>query len=170
MGTRFAPTFVSPPAGVPPFLLTKSQGRGRDSVFEDALQAALAAERADGAQPHVRGRIAYLLCGLGVELTRRRAERDGDLPLSRTRLAAALGTNLCRVKRTLAMLALSGVIETDGQSIRVLDWPRLASIANYDLDRLELSAEEMDGETVLIIGEKAVTNTCTVAGDPACFV
>ena len=165
----------SPASGASlPFLFARPQDDRQDWKFRASLDAALAAERADeDTRRNTRGRIAYLLCELGVQLTRRGIDRDADMPLCRAEIAGALGTSLCRVKRTLALLSLSQVIATDGARVRVLDWARLCGVAGYDPDRLDLSAEDMDGEAALIRHDEPADeqlNLLTAAGDPACFV
>ncbi len=154
-----------------PFLLARPRVDDGAWNVSSALAAASAAERTAGNnRSNTRGRVAYLLCEFGYQLARRNAERDDDLPLSRVKIAEALGVSLCRVKRSLALLSLSQVIATYGQSIRVLDWRRLCAVAGYDLSRFGLKDE--DYEAALITGEKdrRLQNSLTASGDPACFV
>jgi hypothetical protein len=143
----------------------------RDWNVSSALAAALAAERADrDSRRNTRGRVAYLLCEIGYQLARRKAERDDDLPLSRVKIAEALGVTLCRVKRTLALLSLSQVIATDGHSIRVLDWRRLSGVAGYDLSRLGLKDEDYEASLITGKEDRRPRHELTASGDPACFV
>ena len=154
-----------------PFLLARPQLSDSDWTLRSALTAAIAAERADrDSGRNTRGRVAYLLCELGYQLARRGSDRDGGLALSRIEIAQALGVSLCRVKRTLALLSLSQVIATDGQSIRVLDWRRLSGVANYDRSRLELKDEDFEAGLITGGGEQALPQNLTASGDPACFV
>lgn len=147
-----------------PFLFMRGRDEDEGCRLRAALAAAAAAERADDARRNSRGRLAYLLCELGYQIGRRGGSREQVLALPREELAEALGTSLCKVKRTLALLALTGVIEADGRRVRIVDWPRLAALARFDRRRLALEEEE----AALPADEPASAETR--AGDPACFV
>ena len=153
-----------------PFLLSRSRSGDLDWTVRTALSSAIAAERAvDTGRRNTRARLAYLLCELGFQLDCRGTGKDQELPIPRLELASALGTSLCRVKRTIALFCLSGVIAADARTIRVLDWRRLSSVAGYDPGRLGLAREEWEEESAA--GEDdAPSNLLTAAGDPACFV
>jgi hypothetical protein len=154
-----------------PFLLARPRADDGDWNVSSALAAAFAAERADrDSRRNTRGRVAYLLCEFGYQLARRNAERDGELPLPRTKIVEVLGVSLCRVKRTLALLSLSQVIATDGQSIRVLDWRRLAGVASYDRSRLGLKDEDYESSLITGKEDRRPRHDFTASGDPACFV
>lgn len=166
MATRLA----SIPASVAalPFLLSRSRSDDLEWTVRGALAAAIAAERAvDSDRRNTRARLAYLLCELGFQLGRRGVDRSQELPIPRVELANALGTSLCRVKRTLALMALSSVIKTDGRTFRVTDWRRLAGIACYDPARLGLAPED---EEELVAEREGTIQQLTASGDPACFV
>ena len=168
-----ATSFASVPASVLPlpFLLARSRSGDVEWAVLGALAAAIAAERAvDTGRRNTRARLAWLLCELGYQLGRRGIDKDQPLSIPRVEIAAALGTSLSRVKRTLALLALSQVVETDCRTLRVLDWRRLSGIADYDPARLELGPEE-DPELFLIEhGDAPAAHQLTASGDPACFV
>jgi hypothetical protein len=168
-----ATSFSSIPASVLPlpFLLARSRSGDLEWAVRGALAAAIAAERAvDTGRRNTRARLAYLLCELGYQLARRGIDKDRPLTLPRVEIAAALATSLCRVKRTLALLTLSQVVETDCRTLRVLDWRRLSGIAGYDPRRLELSPDE-DPELYLIRDtDEGQNHQLTASGDPACFV
>ncbi len=168
-----ATQYSSVPASVValPFLLARSRSGDLEWSVRGALAAAIAAERAvDTGRRNSRARLAYLLCELGYQLGRRGVDRDQELPIPRVELANALGTSLCRVKRTLALLSLSGIIETDGRTMRVLDWRRLSGVAAYDPARLELPAEEDFDALIVADASDRESNLTTASGDPACFV
>ncbi len=168
-----ATQYSSVPASVValPFLLARSRSGDLEWSVRGALAAAIAAERAvDTSRRNGRARLAYLLCELGYQLGRRGVDRDQELPIPRVELANALGTSLCRVKRTLALLSLSGIIETDGRRIRVLDWRRLSGVAAYDAARLELPPEEDFDPLIVADASDRESNLTTASGDPACFV
>lgn len=168
-----ATQYSSIPASVLPlpFLLARSRSGDLEWSVRGALAAAIAAERAvETGRRNSRARLAYLLCELGYQLRRRGVDRDQELPIPRVELANALGTSLSRVKRTLALLSLSGVIETDGRAVRVIDWRRLSSVAGYDPARLELPAEEDFDSVVVADAWDRQSSLTTASGDPACFV
>ncbi len=98
---------------------------------------------------------------------RRGDDKDAALPVPRAQLAEALGTSLCRVKRTLALLSLSGVAKVEGATLRITDWRRLAGLGCYDPARLGLAPEEAELE---IVPAREAAPRLTAAGDPACFV
>jgi CRP-like cAMP-binding protein len=154
-----------------PFLLARSQNGDLGWTVRTALSSAIAAERAvDTGRRNTRARLAYLLCELGYQLDRRGADKNQELPIPRAELASALGTSLCKVKRTLALYLLSGVLSADARTIRVLDWRRLCSVAGYYPARLGLSADDWDDGLSDGLAEEAPASRMTAAGDPACFV
>ncbi|MDP9412706.1 MAG: helix-turn-helix domain-containing protein [Pseudomonadota bacterium] len=168
-----ATQYSSVPASVValPFLLARSRSGDLEWSVRGALAAAIGAERAvDTGRRNSRARLAYLLCELGYQLGRRGVDRDQELPIPRVELANALGTSLCRVKRTLALLSLSGIIETDGRTMRVIDWRRLSGVAAYDPARLELPPEEDFDPLIVADASDRESNLTTASGDPACFV
>jgi hypothetical protein len=168
MATQFAPARVPHPAAATPFLLARPLTGDMGWNDRSALLAATAAERAHDTRRNTRGRIAYLLCEFGFQLSRHGTDKSGELPLTRTDLADALGVSLCRVKRTLALLSLSQVVECTGSGIRVLDWRRLCSVGCYQLGRLGLHQEEEDFAPAAAASEEP--QLLTRAGDQACFV
>ena len=164
MATQFAHRFT--PSAPVPFLLGRPRQETVSPSFAAALKAAAAAERARGGVRNPRQRIALFLCELGKAYG-----CCSEFPLSRTSLAGALGISLVRVKRTLALLSLSGVVSTDGSTITVLDWHKLSGAAHFDLSALNVSPD--DEETRLIVSsdkEDEPDNFLTACGEPACFV
>jgi hypothetical protein len=173
MATQFAHSLA--PSAPLPFLLGKprlekpapsiatSPSIAAGPSFAAALRTAVAAERAHGEIRNPRQRIALFLCELGKAYGCR-----SELPLSRGSLAGALGISLVRVKRTLALLSLSGVISTDGDTIRVLDWRKLSGAARFDASALGLAPE--DEEEVLLVLNTEEDHLLTACGEPACFV
>jgi hypothetical protein len=168
MATQIAS--LPPSVAALPFLFARPQVDDAGWNYRAALLAATAAERADDTRRNTRGRIAYLLCELGFQLARRRIDTDAALPLTRNDIADALGVSLCKVKRTLALLSLSQVIECDAATLRVLDWPRLCSVATYEASRLELRQEDDEFDLVSAVQDEEQPQLVTRAGDPACFV
>ena len=160
MATQFAQNLApSPPV---PFMLRTPREPKPVSSFEAALRTAVAAERLRGDIRNPRQRIANFLCELGKAYDCRRL-----LPLSRGELAGLLGISLVRVKRTLALLCLSGVIAADGDTITVLDWRKLSGAARFDAASLGLGDEEDDASCGSSDDE---AHPFTASGEPACFV
>src|SRR5205085_11964738 len=127
-----------------PFLFMRARTGDRDWDFNAALASAVSAERADSERRNTRRRLAWLLCELGWQYGRRIGDYSQEMPLSRAGLARALGVSLCRAKRILALLTLSSVVESDGESLPVLDWPRLRGMADYEGVRPRLAAPAVD--------------------------
>jgi hypothetical protein len=141
----------------------------REWDFLAAFAAAAAAEQADPERRNTLGRVSFLLCELGSQFGRRTGDYSAPFPLGRAELARAMGLGLPRIKRTLALLALSQVLTVDEEAIRIVDWRRLSAAAGYNPERLGVSlVDEDDGAAV---GDKEESQTAlTAAGDPACFV
>lgn len=171
MAASFASSSLPLSVAALPFLFARPQMEDSGWNFRTSLAAALAAEpNYQDSRRNTRGRIAYLLCELGYQMARRRLNRDGEIPITRTEIANALGISLCRVKRTLALLSLSQVVSSEGRGIRVLDWRRLCGVAGYDLSRLELRDEDYEGALIVRGEEISASRTLTASGEPACFV
>lgn len=166
MATRFASRVPVSVAALP-FLLARPQADDSGWNVRSALLAATAAERANETRRNTRGRIAYLLCEFGFQLSRRGVDQTCEMPLTRSDIADALGVSLCRVKRTLALLSLSQVVECTASGVRVLDWNRLCSVGCYQPRRLELRQDDEEFASPPIDVEPQLL---TRAGDQACFV
>jgi hypothetical protein len=162
MATQFARGFK--PSAPVPFLLGQSRQETIRPSFAAAVTAAAAAERAHGGAGNPRQRIALFLCELGKAVGCR-----SEFPLSRASLASTLGISLVRVKRTLALLSLSGVISTDGSTITVLDWRKLSGAAHFDLSALNVSLDD-DENVPSPDGLETQDHLLTACGEPACFV
>jgi hypothetical protein len=165
---------LPPSVAVLPFLFMAPQEKDPDWDFQAALATAAAAELADTDKRNTLRRVAWLLCELGCQYRRRTGDSEGAFPLPRTELARQLGLGLSRVKRILALLTLSGVIASDAQQVRVLDWRRLSAAACYDPQRLGrgdgTETEEDDPILVRQDEEERTEPRLTASGDPACFV
>ncbi|MFN3945341.1 MAG: hypothetical protein ACK4K7_10465 [Allosphingosinicella sp.] len=159
MATRFHPSRSFPRH---PIAL---EDAARDPRFEAAFKAAVKAERAahPGACPP-RRRIAFLLCELGTRLG-----PDASFRVDRARLADALGIGLGKVKRVLALFALSRDIAPDLHRIRVIDWRRLCSAAGYEGTGLAPSEEEDEIVAIPRREEEAEPQLTTMSGEPAFF-
>lgn len=171
MASRLADAAAAPEAAVP-FMLSSPPV---DPVIKAATAAAAIAESAShDARRNTRCRVSYFLCEAANQLNQRGLfDFTGPLPLSRYEISDHLDISLCKVKRVLALLSLSGVLATDGRAIQVLDWQRLCAVAQVDPARLSFSlpAEEEDGLILSpnIIADEQVSPV-TASGEPACFV
>jgi CRP-like cAMP-binding protein len=88
-----------------------------------------------------RSRIAHLLCELGI---RRVSAGIGhpdrfELPMTQEHIADATGMTIVHVNRTLRALTEEGAIVRNAREVRVRDWSRLRSIADFDPAYLHLS-------------------------------
>jgi CRP-like cAMP-binding protein len=87
-----------------------------------------------------RVRLAHFLCEIGLRME---ASGEGDrddflLELTQTQIGEALGLTPVHVNRTLRALKETGVIEVEGRIFRIPDWPRLAAIAEFEPDYLQI--------------------------------
>lgn len=166
MATRIEfPALPASVAGLP-FLFMRDRSSHRDWEFNAALGAAIAAESAYGESRNSRHRIAYLLAELGSQYARRTGDRNLPVPLSRSELARALVVSLSKVKRILALLSLSGVIDSAGDEVRILDWRRLCALGGYDRARLGFDAADEDE---FAMRDEVPAQLVTGAGDQAFF-
>jgi hypothetical protein len=165
MATRVEMPSLSPSLAILPFLFMSSRNDDRDWQLNTALQAARAAEEALDEPRNCRKRVAWLLCETGAQYARWTGECSDHVPLSRQEIAAALGVSVCRVKRVMALLSLSGVVASEPRGLSILDWRRLCAIAGYDPGRLGFEVSE---ELTAAPDEEAPM-LVTAAGDPAYF-
>lgn len=93
-----------------------------------------------------RTRTAHLLCELAIRLeVAGLGNASGyELPLTQDQMADALALTNVHISRMLKLLSETGLIERNRRSIRILDFPQLARIGDFDrrylhLDRAVLS-------------------------------
>ena len=110
-------------------------------------------------------RVASLLCEFAPGTPGTQADPD-LVPLPRERIAEALGINLCKVKRTLALLSLSQVIACERGGVRVLDWRRLAAAAGHEITP---SSDVEHDELMVTIHDAPPVQFVTASGDQAYF-
>ena len=81
-----------------------------------------------------RARLAHLICEFGIrsELAGIGSRTSFALDATQEQLADALGLTSVHVNRTLQRLRSEGVVSTRGHAVDVLDWDRLADIAEFD--------------------------------------
>lgn len=91
-----------------------------------------------------RSRIAHLLCETGIRMEEADLGTRTCFPfeITQQQLADATGMTAVHVNRTMQALRGERVIQTDGRTIHVHDWDRLADIAEFDPAYLLL-----DGQT-----------------------
>jgi len=89
------------------------------------------------------GHLAHLVCELYLRLQAAGQAGDltFDLPLTQTVLGDALGLSTVHVSRLITELRGEGVVSWSGGRIRILDWYRLAEIAEFDPTYLRLQSE-----------------------------
>jgi CRP-like cAMP-binding protein len=111
-------------------------------VYSAVDAAVLSRWAANLGRRDAKSRMAHLLCEMALRLeSSGQALRDEFLlELTQPQLADALGLTPVHVNRTLKALKELGVIETDGRIFRIPDWPRLAAIAEFDAEYLQITA------------------------------
>ena len=97
------------------------------------------------------GHLAHLVCELYLRLQavgqttgKTSGKADGmrfDLPLTQATLGDALGLSTVHVSRLVTELRGEGVINWCGGQVEILDWRRLAEIAEFDATYLRLQNE-----------------------------
>lgn len=87
-----------------------------------------------------RTRTAHMVCELAIRLHMAGlGERDHfDLPLTQEQLADALALTNVHVSRMFKALAVEGLIVRDNRRINILDFPRLATVGDFDQRYLNL--------------------------------
>jgi CRP-like cAMP-binding protein len=88
--------------------------------------------------------LAHLLCEIFTRLAvvgLGDTTRELMLPINQTELGDTLGLSTVHVNRTLQQLRAERLISWQGQAVRILDWDRLAAIAEFDPTYLHLDAE-----------------------------
>ncbi len=171
MPSRNEAPSLPPAVAVLPFLFMPGRPEDPDWILALALAAASAAESAVTDPSNSRQRIAWLLSEFGFQYGRRTGQAFFEVPLSRTQLAQAARIPLPKVKRIMALLQLSQVIETDGERLKVIDWRRLCAVGHYPFSRLQsaLGQTEEDDAAIDDAQVEPPLALLTQAGDPACF-
>lgn len=88
--------------------------------------------------------MAHLLCEIFTRLSTvglGNPNRELILPINQTELGDTLGLSTVHVNRTLQQLRAEKLIVWQGQAVRILDWDRLARVAQFDDAYLHLEAE-----------------------------
>lgn len=94
------------------------------------------------ARRDAKARVAHLLCEIGMRIEHAgQGERNEFvLEMTQTQIGDALGLTPVHVNRTLKALRIDGAVEIDGRVYRIPDWRRLAAIAEFDPDYLQLES------------------------------
>ena len=109
-------------------------------VYAAVDAAVLARWAVNLARRDAKGRMAHLLCETGLRLEWSGQGMRGEflLDLTQGQIGDALGLTPVHVNRTLKTLKQLGVVQVDGRVFRIPDWPRLAAIAEFDPEYLQL--------------------------------
>jgi CRP-like cAMP-binding protein len=97
-----------------------------------------------GRQP-ARGRMAHLLCELGLrmECAGLGHRSDFNLEMTQAQLGDALGLTPVHVNRTLQALRKEGILTTIDRRFIIQQWDELAAIGEFEPDYLVLPADEL---------------------------
>ncbi|TFW11717.1 Crp/Fnr family transcriptional regulator [Brevundimonas intermedia] len=89
------------------------------------------------------GHLAHLVCELYLRLQAvgQTGDLTFDLPLTQATLGDALGLSTVHVSRLISELRGEGVIHWSNGQIDILDWHRLAEIAEFDPTYLRLQSD-----------------------------
>lgn len=81
-----------------------------------------------------KARVAHLLCELATRLEKIGGGQDGEFefPLTQEQLADATGMTPVHTNRTLQALRKAGLIQLTGRSLKILDWPGLREVGDFD--------------------------------------
>ena len=86
-------------------------------------------------------RLAHLMCEMVVRhrVAGLTSDHGCDLPLTQMVLADALGLSVVHINRVIQELRSEGLMEWDGHYLRIADWERLRSVADFDPAYLHLA-------------------------------
>ena len=89
------------------------------------------------------GHLAHLVCELFTRLSAvgLNEGQTFHMPLTQTVLSDALGLSTVHVNRLIAELRREGLVRWTNPEIEILDWPRLAQIAEFDPTYLRLHSQ-----------------------------
>jgi CRP-like cAMP-binding protein len=91
-----------------------------------------------------RSRMAHFLCEIGVrsEQSALGTRNEFILEASQSQIGDALALTPVHVNRTLKALRESNLIAVDGRIVRVINWPSLAAIGDFDPAYLQLDERQ----------------------------
>ena len=133
--------------------------RGVAAVYPEVARAFWAYTALDGAvlakwaanlgRKSAMGRMAHLLCELGLRMepAGQGSRFEYVLEATQIHLADALGLTSVHVNRTLKSLREAGLISQKGRTVRIENWPALAAAGDFDPDYLQIQAHSAQGAT-----------------------
>jgi len=86
------------------------------------------------AHKNAKAGVAHLLCEVGIrmETVGLGTKTHFELKATQEQLAHTMGLTTVHMNRTLRALRMEGLVEYKRQVIDIPDWPRLASLADFD--------------------------------------
>ena len=89
------------------------------------------------------GRLAHFLCETYARLTATGRVEDGsfDFPLTQQDMGEACGLTSVHINRTVRRLREAGLAEVGKGQVRILDFPGLAALGEFNPDYLYLDEE-----------------------------
>jgi CRP-like cAMP-binding protein len=116
---------------------------GRAMWYETLVDASIFREwTLNVGRRDARTRTAHLLCefALRFEAAGLGERCNYELPMTQEQLADALGITSVHTNRTLMGLGEDGLIERHQRSVRIVDWPRLMKVGDFDRAYLHLNS------------------------------
>jgi len=112
--------------------------------FSTMVDAAIHREWISSLGRTAAGRIAHLFCELQtrLEVVGRADSRGYTLPLTQIDLADATALTPVHVNRTLMALEADGLIRRNKRVIHIIDWKKMAKVADFQPRYLHLDARE----------------------------
>lgn len=110
-----------------------------------ALDAAVLAQWAVNiGRRDAKSRLAHFLCEMATrsEFCGLGSRNEFILEASQTQIGDALGLTSVHVNRTLKALKESNLISIDGRIVRIMNWPSLAAIGDFDPAYLQLEEQQ----------------------------
>jgi CRP-like cAMP-binding protein len=114
---------------------------GRAMWYETLVDASIFREwTLNVGRRDARTRAAHMLCEFALRLeTAGLGKRcDYELPMTQEQLADALGLTPVHTNRTLMGLGGEGLIERQQRSVKIVDWPGLMKVGDFDPAYLHL--------------------------------
>jgi CRP-like cAMP-binding protein len=108
---------------------------GRAMWYETLVDASIFREwTLNVGRRDARTRAAHLLCefALRLEMAGLGERCDYELPMTQEQLADALALTSVHTNRTLMALGDDGLISRSQRSVRIVDWPRLMEVGDFD--------------------------------------
>jgi CRP-like cAMP-binding protein len=93
-----------------------------------------------------RSRLAHLICEMATRMENARlgTRQEFRLLATQAQLSDALGMTAVHVNRTLRSLRKTGLVETTGHQMRILDWRGLVKLGDFDEEYLQIKSWRAD--------------------------